>query len=110
MNANHLRRALLATTCLVVGAAGCELLTDFDRTQIPGGGFDGSVDSPGLDVTPQPIPDAQQDVARDAPVEAAVDAADATTSDAGDATTSDASDAAADADDASDGADADDSG
>jgi hypothetical protein len=109
MKPSTFKRALLATTCLVAGVAGCELITDIDRTKIPGGGFDGSVDSPGLDVTPQPVPDAQGDVARDVAPDSP---GDATTTDAGDAAASDGdattTDAAADADDAA--ADADDSG
>jgi hypothetical protein len=110
MSPASIKRALMVTTVLVVGAAGCELISDFDRTKIPGGGFDGSVDAPGLDVTPLPTPDVVQDVANDSPAEAASDASDGGATDGDATTTSDAADGGTDADDAGEAGDADDSG
>ncbi len=37
-------KIMLAILGLSLGAAGCELLVDFDRTKIDGGGLDGSPD------------------------------------------------------------------
>jgi hypothetical protein len=87
---------------LAVGAAGCELIVDFDRTKIDGGGGDGSVaDVTTQDVTTQDVvaDNVTSDVANDVQQSDAGDAA----ADAADAAI-DVVDAAVDADDASDGA------
>lgn len=88
------RVALLVA--LAAGAAGCELIVDFDRTKIDGGGGDGAVVP---DVTTQ---DVTQDVTGDVTGDVQQ------TSDAGDAGADVAADAAADASDGAldDGADA----
>lgn len=80
---------------LVMAAAGCELIVDFDRTKIPGGGTDASVDQGTLDG--QTGTDAQVDVTTDAPKDSATEgggdaATDGTTNDAGDAAAADADD------------------
>ena len=112
MNSLALKRACLAGISVAMFLAGCELIVDFDRTKIPGGGFDGSVDSQGIDSPINPVDaraDARADAGSDAPSDAPSD--NATASDGDAASTSDASDGstAADADDGS-VADADDSG
>jgi hypothetical protein len=96
MKSLSLKRMCLAGIGVAFFLAGCELITDFDRTKIPGGGFDGSVDQGTIDVTPQPdaAPDAKADAAPDAPSDGGAADGDATT-------TTDASDAATDADDGS---------
>ncbi len=84
-------RKLLVVFSLAMGAAGCELIVDFDRTKIDAGGGDGSLPP---DVTTQDAP--AQDVGADAPGDAGGDAV----SDASDASDGAMNDGA----DASDGA------
>lgn len=96
MKSLSLKRACLAGMGVAFFLAGCELITDFDRTKIPGGGFDGSVDQGTIDVTPQP--DSSTDAKADVTT---TDASDGGGTDGDAATTTDASDAATDADDGS---------
>jgi hypothetical protein len=57
MNTKTKTRALLVTMMLATAIAGCELIVDFDRTKIDGGGIDGSTtdvatDTQTMDVQP----------------------------------------------------------
>ncbi len=91
-----MRRRLTAVVALaLIGAAGCELAVDFDRTKIDAGAIDASIPEGGGDTT---IP---LDGNNEAAVDAGNDAEDAQQNDTG----SDADDGGADAeDDAADAA------
>jgi hypothetical protein len=71
-----MRRRLLATAALtLIGAAGCELAVDFDRTKIDAGAIDASIPESGGDTT---IPvdgsnEAAADAANDADAAQAID-------------------------------------
>ena len=106
MSRNRNKLSYVLFGLLVLGAAGCELLVDFDRTKIDAGPLDGTVgdvvtpdvtqDTNVKDVVNDVTPDVTTTDASDAG-DASQDVTDASTADVDDGSMADADDGSADA-------------